>query len=117
MPHSFSRPSQLIHEFLSMASVEKTINMRLRPPQASSRGGQAVGIQRGANRSQAQAPAPQPDHLSRTGHGRPRRETVRDPETPTGRRGRRYVLRSRIRCRACQRRMCGTWRASSSGTV
>jgi site-specific DNA recombinase len=45
------------------------------------------------------------------------RGNVRDPETPAGRRGRRYVLRSRIRCRACQRRMCGTWRASSTGTV
>ena len=45
------------------------------------------------------------------------RGNVRDPETPRGRRGRRYVLRSRIRCRACQRRMCGTWRASSSGAV
>jgi hypothetical protein len=45
------------------------------------------------------------------------RGNVRDPETLSGRRSRRYVLRSRIRCRACQRRMCGTWRASATGTV
>jgi hypothetical protein len=30
---------------------------------------------------------------------------VRDPEMPTTRQGRRYILRSRVRCRICQRRM------------
>ena len=36
------------------------------------------------------------------------RGNVQDPGMPTGRQGRRYLLRSMIRCRACQRRMCGT---------
>ncbi len=36
------------------------------------------------------------------------RGNVRDPGTPT-RYGHRYILRSRIRCRICQRRMCGIW--------
>ena len=35
------------------------------------------------------------------------RGNVRDAETPTTRPGRRYILRSRIRHHACQRRMCG----------
>ncbi len=43
------------------------------------------------------------------------RGNVRDPETPTTRQGRRYILRSRIRHHACQRRMCGTWRTSGNG--
>ena len=41
------------------------------------------------------------------------RGNIRDPETPAARPGRRYILRSRIRHNACQRRMCGTWRTSS----
>ncbi len=45
------------------------------------------------------------------------RGNVRDPETPTSQPGRRYILRSRIRCRICQRRMCGIWRpAPAAGT-
>jgi len=44
-----------------------------------------------------------------------RRGNVRDPETPTAAPGRRYVLRSRIRCRICNRRMCGIWRTNPSG--
>jgi site-specific DNA recombinase len=40
------------------------------------------------------------------------RGNTRDPEMPTTQPGRRYILRSRIRsrirCRICQRRMCGT---------
>jgi DNA invertase Pin-like site-specific DNA recombinase len=51
-------------------------------------------------------------HVS-TGRG-----NVRDPETPTTQPGRRYLLRSRIQCRICQRRMSGTWRpAPSTGTI
>jgi len=38
------------------------------------------------------------------------RGNIRDPEMPTTRHGSRYILRSRIRCRTCQRRMCGIWR-------
>jgi site-specific DNA recombinase len=45
------------------------------------------------------------------------RGNVRDPETPTARPGRRYILRSRIRCRTCQRRMCGVWRPTATGEV
>ncbi|MGD0244835.1 MAG: recombinase family protein [Streptosporangiaceae bacterium] len=45
------------------------------------------------------------------------RGNVQDPGMPTGRQGRRYLLRSMIRCRACQRRMCGRWRSSSTGAV
>ena len=45
------------------------------------------------------------------------RGNVRDAETPTARQGRHYVLRSRIRHNACQRRMCGTWRQSSTGAT
>ncbi len=45
------------------------------------------------------------------------RGNVRDPETPTSRPGRRYILRSRIRHNACQRRMCGTVRTSSTGAT
>jgi len=45
------------------------------------------------------------------------RGNIRDPETPTARPGRRYILRSRIRHNACQRRMCGTWRTSSTGAT
>jgi DNA invertase Pin-like site-specific DNA recombinase len=46
------------------------------------------------------------------------RGNVRDPETPTRRNGRRYILRSRIKCRICQRRMCGIWRpAAGTGTI
>ena len=45
------------------------------------------------------------------------RGNVQDPGMPTGRQGRRYLLRSMIRCRACQRRMCGRWRTSSTGAV
>jgi site-specific DNA recombinase len=41
------------------------------------------------------------------------RGNVRDPETPTSQPGRRYILRSRIRCRICQRRMCGIYRPST----
>jgi site-specific DNA recombinase len=44
------------------------------------------------------------------------RGNVRDPEMPTSQPGRRYILRSRIRCRICQRRMCGIWRPTASGT-
>jgi hypothetical protein len=36
------------------------------------------------------------------------RGNTRDAEMPTTQPGRRYILRSRIRCRICQRRMCGT---------
>jgi site-specific DNA recombinase len=43
------------------------------------------------------------------------RGNIRDPETPAARQGRRYILRSRIRHNACQRRMCGMWRTSSTG--
>ena len=45
------------------------------------------------------------------------RGNVRDPETPAARPGRRYILRSRIRHNACQRRMCGAWRTSSTGAI
>jgi len=45
------------------------------------------------------------------------RGNVQDPGMPTGRQGRRYLLRSLIRCRACRRRMCGRWRTSSTGAV
>ncbi|HEV3069441.1 MAG TPA: recombinase family protein [Streptosporangiaceae bacterium] len=45
------------------------------------------------------------------------RGNVRDPETPTSQPGRRYILRSRIRCRICQRRMCGIRRPSATGAV
>jgi DNA invertase Pin-like site-specific DNA recombinase len=46
------------------------------------------------------------------------RGNIRDAETPTSQPGRRYILRARIRCRICQRRMCGTWRpAPSSGNI
>ena len=45
------------------------------------------------------------------------RGNVRDPETPTTRQGRRYILRSRIRHNACQRRMCGTYRSSATGAT
>ena len=41
------------------------------------------------------------------------RGNIRDTETPAARQGRRYILRSRIRHNACQRRMCGMWRTSS----
>ena len=44
------------------------------------------------------------------------RGNTRDSETPTSQPGRRYILRSMVRCRICQRRMCGTWRTSSTGT-
>ena len=43
------------------------------------------------------------------------RGNVRDLEMPTSRPGRRYILRSRIRCRICQRRMCGIWRPTYAG--
>ena len=36
---------------------------------------------------------------------------------PTARQSRRYILRSRIRCRICQRCMCGTFRTSSNGVT
>jgi hypothetical protein len=45
------------------------------------------------------------------------RGNVRDPETPTRQPGRRYILRSRIRCRICQRRMCGIYRPVRNGTT
>jgi DNA invertase Pin-like site-specific DNA recombinase len=46
------------------------------------------------------------------------RGNVRDPETPTSQPGRRYIMRSRIRCRICQRRMCGIYRpATGTGTI
>lgn len=45
------------------------------------------------------------------------RGNIRDPETPTSRNGRRYILRSRIRHNACQRRMCGTYRSSAAGAT
>jgi DNA invertase Pin-like site-specific DNA recombinase len=35
------------------------------------------------------------------------RGNTRDTEMPTTQPGRRYILRSRVRCRICQRRMCG----------
>jgi site-specific DNA recombinase len=38
------------------------------------------------------------------------RGNTRDPEMPTTQPGRRYPLRSRVRCNACQRRMTGLWR-------
>jgi len=41
------------------------------------------------------------------------RGNVRDPEMPTSQAGRRYLLRSRIRCRRCQRRMCGITRTAT----
>jgi site-specific DNA recombinase len=44
------------------------------------------------------------------------RGNVRDPEMPTSQPGRRYILRSRIRCRICQRRMCGIWRPAHAQT-
>ncbi len=45
------------------------------------------------------------------------RGNVRDPEMPATRAGRRYILRSRVRCRICQRRMCGIWRPSTTGAT
>jgi len=45
------------------------------------------------------------------------RGNIRHAETPAARPGRRYVLRSRVRHRDCQRRMCGTWRQSATGTT
>lgn len=44
------------------------------------------------------------DAAQRTGA---ERGNTRDPEMPTTQPGRRYLLRSRVRCRICQRRMCG----------
>jgi hypothetical protein len=41
------------------------------------------------------------------------RGNVRDSETPGVVRGRRYILRGRVRCRICRRRMCGSWSRSS----
>jgi DNA invertase Pin-like site-specific DNA recombinase len=43
------------------------------------------------------------------------RGNVRDPETPTTQPGRRYILRSRIRCRICRRRMRGIARPTRTG--
>jgi site-specific DNA recombinase len=40
------------------------------------------------------------------------RGNTRDPEMPTTQPGRRYPLRSRVRCNACQHRMHGLWRPS-----
>lgn len=42
------------------------------------------------------------------------RGNTRDAEMPTTQPGRRYLLRSRIRCRICQRRMCGITRPAPS---
>ena len=44
------------------------------------------------------------------------RGNIRDPEQPTTQPGRRYTLRSRMRCRACQRRMYGIWRPDPTKT-
>jgi site-specific DNA recombinase len=44
------------------------------------------------------------------------RGNVTDPEAPT-RYGHRYILRSRIRCRICQRRMCGIWKPDHHGGI
>ena len=55
------------------------------------------------------------DQAQKTGA---QRGNVRDPETPTTRPGRQYILRSRIKCRICQRRMCGLYRpATGTGTI
>jgi DNA invertase Pin-like site-specific DNA recombinase len=45
------------------------------------------------------------------------RGNVRDPEMPTSQPGRRYLLRSRIRCRICHRRMRGIARPTRTGTT
>jgi site-specific DNA recombinase len=44
------------------------------------------------------------------------RGNTRDPEMPTTQPGRRYTLRSRVRCNACQRRMHGLWRPHPTKT-
>jgi site-specific DNA recombinase len=44
------------------------------------------------------------------------RGNVADPGTPT-RHGHRYLLRSRLRCRLCQRRMCGIWKPGHHGDI
>jgi site-specific DNA recombinase len=41
------------------------------------------------------------------------RGNVRDREAPAVRRGRRYILRARVRCRICWRRMAGSWTRST----
>jgi site-specific DNA recombinase len=41
------------------------------------------------------------------------RGNVRDAEVPGGQRGRRYLLRGRVRCRICRRRMTGGWSRST----
>ena len=46
-----------------------------------------------------------------------RHGNVRDPETPTTRTGRRYKLRSRLRCAICHRRMSGQSRARNGRTL
>jgi site-specific DNA recombinase len=45
------------------------------------------------------------------------RGNVRDPEMPTSQPGRRYILRSRIRCRICRRRMRGIGRPTRTGAT
>ncbi len=45
------------------------------------------------------------------------RGNVRDPEMPTSQPGRRYILRSRIKCRICQRRMAGIARPTRTGNL
>jgi site-specific DNA recombinase len=44
------------------------------------------------------------------------RGNVADAAQPT-RYGHRYILRSRIRCRLCQRRMCGIWKPGHHGGI
>jgi len=46
-----------------------------------------------------------------------RRGNIRNEETATSTPGRRYILRSRIRCRICNRRMCGIWRPTHDGST
>ena len=45
------------------------------------------------------------------------RGNTRYAETPTSQPGRRYIMRSMVRCRICQRRMCGSRRPSANGTI
>jgi site-specific DNA recombinase len=69
--------------------------------------------------------SPQPVHPALTDratwqaaqHVGAERGNIRDPEMPTTQPGRRYILRSRIRCRICQRRMCGITRPNPAGTI
>jgi hypothetical protein len=66
--------------------------------------------------------SPQPVHPALT--GKPTWDTAqavaaergntRDPEMPTTQPGRRYLLRSRVRCNSCQHRMHGLWRPGNT---